>query len=98
MEFRNETHKKLQDHLGKCKEVLATKAAADFAAFRGGSNKEETAYLEASASTSQSLLRGARAPQHICVFQRKSGRQSLHPQLVTLEMFILSIFPVYDSC
>ena len=32
MEFNNETSKKLQDHLGKCKEALATKVAADLAA------------------------------------------------------------------
>ena len=43
MKFRNETPKKLQDHLGKCKEVLAAKAAADLAALQEGSNKEEKA-------------------------------------------------------
>ena len=32
MEFHNETPKKLQDHLGKCKEALAAKVAADLAA------------------------------------------------------------------
>ena len=43
MEFHNETPKKLQDYLGKCKEALATKAAADLAASQGESNKEEKA-------------------------------------------------------
>ena len=43
MDFCNETPKKLQDHLGKCKEVLATKAAADLAASQGESSKEEKA-------------------------------------------------------
>ena len=43
MEFCNKTPKKLQDHLGKCKEVLAAKAAADLAPSRGGSSKEEKA-------------------------------------------------------
>ena len=43
MEFRNETPKKLQEHFGKCKEVLATKAAADLAASPGGSSKKEKA-------------------------------------------------------
>ena len=32
MKFCNEAPKKLQEHLGKCKEALAAKAAADFAA------------------------------------------------------------------
>ena len=43
MKFCNKTPKKLQDHLGKCKEVLAAKAAADLAASQDGSNKEEEA-------------------------------------------------------
>ena len=38
MEFHHETPKKLQDHLGKCKE-----AAADLAASQDGSNKKEKA-------------------------------------------------------
>ena len=41
--FHNETPKKLQEHLGKCKEVLAAKAAADFTASQDGNNKEEKA-------------------------------------------------------
>ena len=52
---------------------------------------------------------GVRAPRHICLFQPRTGRQDLHAQqsrrqslysqqLVTLEMFILWIFPIYDSC
>ena len=43
MEFRNETPKKLQEHLGKCKEALAAKAAADLAASQGASSKMEKA-------------------------------------------------------
>ena len=34
MEFHNKTPKKLQDHLGKCKEALAAKAAADLARWK----------------------------------------------------------------
>ena len=41
--FCVKTPKKLQEHLGKCKEALAAKAAADFAASQDGNNKEEKA-------------------------------------------------------
>ena len=36
-----ETPKKLQDHLGKCKEVLAAKVAAELVAFQSETSKEE---------------------------------------------------------
>ena len=41
--FHHEAPKKLQEHLGKCKEVLAAKVAADFAASQDGNSKEEKA-------------------------------------------------------
>ena len=41
--FCHKAPKKLQDHLGKCKEALAAKAAADFAASQSRTNKEEKA-------------------------------------------------------
>ena len=41
--FRTEAPKKFQDHLGKCKEALAAKVAADFAASQSGTSKEEKA-------------------------------------------------------
>ena len=41
--FRHETPKKLQEHLGKCKEVLAAEVAADFAASQSRTSKEEKA-------------------------------------------------------
>ena len=105
-----EAPKKLQEHLGKCKEVLAAKVAADFAASQSKTSKEEKALLEAPASITSSLpCGGIRVPWHICLFQQRTGRQDLHDQqsrrqnlhtqqLVMLEMFILSIFPIYDSC
>ena len=43
MKFCHETPKKLQDHLGKYKEALTAKAAADLAASQDGSNKKEKA-------------------------------------------------------
>ena len=43
MNFHNETPKKLQEHLGKCKEVQAAKVVADLAASQDGSNKERKA-------------------------------------------------------
>ena len=39
--FRTEAHKKLQEHLGKCKEVLAVKAAAELVASQNKTSKEE---------------------------------------------------------
>ena len=39
--FCTEAPKKLQEHLGKCKEVLAAKAAAELAASQNKTNKEE---------------------------------------------------------
>ena len=39
--FQMEAPKKLQDHLGKCKEVLAAKAAAELAASQSETSKEE---------------------------------------------------------
>ena len=39
--FRTEAPKKLQDHLGKCKEALAAKAAAELVAFQNETSKEE---------------------------------------------------------
>ena len=36
-----EAPKKLQDHLGKCKEVLAAKAAAELMASQNETSKEE---------------------------------------------------------
>ena len=91
--FQTEAPKKLQDHLGKCQEALAAKVAAKFAA----------------SITSSLPCGGVRVPQHICLFQQRTGRQDFHAQqsrrqslhtqqLVMLEMFILSIFPIYDSC
>ena len=41
--FQTEAPKKLQDHLGKCKEALAAKVAAKLAASQSKSNKEEKA-------------------------------------------------------
>ena len=38
--FRTEAPKKLQEHLGKCKEALATKAAAELAASKNKASKE----------------------------------------------------------
>ena len=43
MKFHNETPKKLQEHLGKCKEVLAAKAAADLATSQDGGSKGKEA-------------------------------------------------------
>ena len=43
MKFCHETLMKLQEHLGKCREVQAAKAAADLAAARDGSGKEKEA-------------------------------------------------------
>ena len=43
MKFCQETPKKLQEHLRKCKEVQAAKAAADLAASQDGSSKEKEA-------------------------------------------------------
>ena len=43
MKFCNETPKKLKEHLGKCKEAQAAKAAADLAASQDGDNKETKA-------------------------------------------------------
>ena len=40
MMLHNETPKKLQEYLGKCKEALAAKAAADFTASQDGNGKE----------------------------------------------------------
>ena len=74
MKFPNETPKKLQEHLRKCREMLVAKATADLAASQGGSGKEKEAYLEAPASISPSFLHGGtRMPRHICLFQQKSG-------------------------
>ena len=39
--FRTEAPKKLQEHLGKCKEVLAVKVAAELAASQNETSKEE---------------------------------------------------------
>ena len=39
--FRTEAPRKLQEHLGKCKEVLAIKAAAELAASQNKTSKEE---------------------------------------------------------
>ena len=39
--FRTEAPKKLQDHLGKCKEVLAAKVAAELVTSQSETNKEE---------------------------------------------------------
>ena len=108
--FHTEAPKKLQEHLGKCKEVLAAKVAAELTASQNETSKEEKEKLEAPASVTSSLPHGGiRVPRHICLFQPRTGRQDLHAQqsrrqslhsqqLVTLEMFILSIFPIYDSC
>ena len=105
--FRTEAPKKLQEHLGKCKEALAAKAVAELTASKNEASKE---LLEASTSVTPSLpYGGARVPRHFCLFQPRTGRQDLHAQqsrrqslhgqqLVTLEMSILSIFPFYDSC
>ena len=41
--FRTEAPKKLQDHLGKCKEALAAKVAAKLTAFQSKTSKEEKA-------------------------------------------------------
>ena len=41
--FCNQTPKKLKELLGKCKEALATKVAADFAASQDRNSKEEKA-------------------------------------------------------
>ena len=41
--FCHEAPKKLQEHLGKCKEALAAKVAADFTASQDGNSKEEKA-------------------------------------------------------
>ena len=41
--FRMEAPKKLQDHLGKCKEALAAKVVADFATSQSRTSKEEKA-------------------------------------------------------
>ena len=39
--FRTEAPKKLQEHLGKCKEVLAVKVAAELLASQNETSKEE---------------------------------------------------------
>ena len=39
--FQTEAPKKLQDHLGKCKEVLAAKVAAELTASQNETSKEE---------------------------------------------------------
>ena len=41
--FRHKTPKKLQEQLGKCKEALTVKVAADFTASQDGNSKEEKA-------------------------------------------------------
>ena len=41
MNFHNDTPKKLQEHLGKCKDALAAKEAADFTASQDVNSKEE---------------------------------------------------------
>ena len=38
-QFRTEAPKKLQEHLGKCKEALATKVAAELAASQNETSK-----------------------------------------------------------
>ena len=43
MKFCHKTPKKLQEHLGKCKEAQAAKAAADLAASQDGGSKEKEA-------------------------------------------------------
>ena len=40
-EFHTEAPKKLQEHLGKCKEVLAAKVAAELVASQNETNEEE---------------------------------------------------------
>ena len=61
--FCTEAPKKLQEHLGKCKEVLAVKVAAELTASQNETSKEEKELLEAPASVTSSLPHGGvRAP------------------------------------
>ena len=108
--FCMQAPKRLQEHLEKCKEALAAKVAVELAASQNKTSKGKKEKLEAPASITSSLPPGGtRVPRHICLFQPRTGRQGLHSQqlrrqslhsqqLVTLEMFISSIFPINDSC
>ena len=108
--FHTEAPKKLQEHLGKCKEALAVKQQLN-------SRPPKTKLVRRRRNSWRHL---PPSPHHslmevsgclgifVCSYQEQGGRTSMlnqqgrqslpSQQLVTLEMFILSIFPIYDSC